>query len=68
MLLKSRAQEAEDIEEIRRLVVKYEGIDYALERAHTYAQRAKEALAAFEDSEDKETLELIADFVVDRDC
>jgi len=68
MLLKNRAQDADDIEEIRRLVVKYEGIDYALERAHRYAQRAKEALGAFTDSEDKETLALIADFVVDRDC
>jgi octaprenyl-diphosphate synthase len=68
MLLKSHAVDPNEIEEIRRLVVKYEGIDYALERAHAYAQTAKEALSAFEDSEDKETLALIADFVVDRDC
>jgi octaprenyl-diphosphate synthase len=67
-LLKSHALDLGEIEEIRRLVVKYEGIDYALERAHGYARTAKEALRAFEDSEDKETLVLIADFVVDRDC
>jgi octaprenyl-diphosphate synthase len=66
-LLKSHALDPDEIEEIRRLVVKYEGIDYALERAHGYARTAKDALRAFEDSEDKETLVLIADFVVDRD-
>jgi octaprenyl-diphosphate synthase len=68
MLLKSHALCPDEIEEIRRLVVKYEGVDYALERAHAYAEAAKGALGAFEDSEDKETLALIADFVVDRDC
>jgi octaprenyl-diphosphate synthase len=67
-LLTGRALGPDEIEEIRRVVVKYEGVDYALERAHGYAQTAKEALCAFEDSEDKETLALIADFVVDRDC
>jgi octaprenyl-diphosphate synthase len=67
-LLKSHALDPGEIEEIRRLVVQYEGIEHALARAHRYAQTAKEALRAFEDSEDKETLGLVADFVVDRDC
>jgi octaprenyl-diphosphate synthase len=67
-LLKSHDLDPDQIEEIRRLVVKYEGIDYALERAHQYAQTAKQALDPFRDCEDKETLALIADFVVDRDC
>src|SRR5438094_4316502 len=67
-LLKSHALDPAEIEEIRRLVVKYAGVDYALARAHAYAQSAKQALRPFEDSEDKETLALIADFVVDRDC
>jgi len=67
-LLESHAPDRDEVEEIRRLVVKYEGIDYALERAHGYVQRAKDALGPFRDSEDKETLALIADFVVDRDC
>jgi octaprenyl-diphosphate synthase len=58
----------DEIEEIRRLVTTYDGIGYALARARGYAQTAKAALGAFEDSEDKETLALIADFVVDRDC
>ena len=67
-LLESHTLGADEIEEIRRLVVRYDGVDHALERAHGFAQAAKNALCAFEDSEDKETLGLIADFVVDRDC
>jgi len=67
-LLKSHALDPGEVEEIRRLVVKYDGVEYALARAHAYARTAKEALTAFEDSEDRETLVLIADFVVDRDC
>ena len=48
-------------------MVKHAGVEYALERAHQYAQSAKDALRRFPDSEDKETLVLVADFVVDRD-
>ncbi len=66
-LLRSRALAPQEIEEIRRLVVKYQGVEYALERAHGYAQSAKESLSPFADCEDKETLALVADFVVDRD-
>ena len=66
-LLKRPALTPEEIEEIRRLVVKHAGVEYAIERAHQYAQSAKDALRSFPDSEDKETLVLVADFVVDRD-
>ena len=66
-VLKHGATDPAEIEEIRRLVVKYDGIDYALDRAHAYARTAKEDLCPFRDSEDKETLAVIADFVVDRD-
>ena len=66
-ILKRPRPETADIEEIRRLVEKHEGVEYALSRAHAYAQTAKADLAPFADSEDKETLLLIADFVVDRD-
>jgi octaprenyl-diphosphate synthase len=66
-ILKRPHPETADIEEIRRLVEKHEGVEYALSRAHAYAQTAKSDLAPFADSEDKETLLLIADFVVDRD-
>jgi geranylgeranyl pyrophosphate synthase len=48
-------------------VVKHAGVEYALERAHEYAQSAKAALGPFPGSADKDTLLLVADFVVDRD-
>ncbi|MBI1959688.1 MAG: polyprenyl synthetase family protein [Candidatus Rokubacteria bacterium] len=67
VVLTSRAPSPAEVEEIRRVVVKYEGVDYALQRAQAYAQTAKEDLGPFEDCEDKETLALIADFVVGRD-
>ena len=66
-LLALRAPDPEQIEEIRLLVMKHKGVEYALDRAHVYAQTAKSALHAFPPSEDRETLTLIADFVVDRD-
>jgi octaprenyl-diphosphate synthase len=66
-LLKRRDLDAEEIDEIRRYVVDHEGVEYALAQAHEYARSAKAALAAFNPSEERETLALVADFVVDRD-
>ncbi|MBI1846135.1 MAG: polyprenyl synthetase family protein [Candidatus Rokubacteria bacterium] len=66
-LLRQRALTAAEVEEIRRVVLDHEGVDYALARAHAYAQGAKADLAVFPPSEERETLALIADFVVDRD-
>ncbi len=65
--LARRELNAGEVEEIRRLVLKHEGIEYALGRARSYAQAAKEDLAPFPPSEARETLSLIADYVVDRD-
>jgi octaprenyl-diphosphate synthase len=66
-LLKRHDLDAEEIDEIRRYVVDHEGVEYALAQAHEYARAAKAALAAFNPSEERETLALVADFVVDRD-
>jgi octaprenyl-diphosphate synthase len=66
-LLKTHALEPGEIEEIRQLVVLCDGVEYALDRAHAYARSAKDSLQAFPASEHRETLALIADFVVDRD-
>lgn len=66
-LLRSHALSPAEVEEIRRLVVEYAGVEYALERAHAYAVAAKQDLEAFAASDERETLALIADFVVDRD-
>ncbi len=66
-LLKRHALDAEEVDEIRRYVLDHEGVEYALAQAHEYARSAKAELAAFVPSEERETLALIADFVVDRD-
>jgi octaprenyl-diphosphate synthase len=65
--LRRRTLEAAEIEEIRRLVLEHEGVEYARARAHAFAQAAKADLEAFASSEERETLALVADFVVDRD-
>jgi octaprenyl-diphosphate synthase len=66
-VLKRHTAEPNEIEEIRLLVERYGGVEYALGRAQGYARKAKEALAAFPESPDKETLLLVADYVVERD-
>ena len=65
--LRRRTLEAAEIEHIRRLVLEHDGVDYARARAHAFAQAAKTDLEAFAPSEERETLALVADFVVDRD-
>jgi octaprenyl-diphosphate synthase len=66
-LLRRRTLAADEIDEIRRLVLDHDGVEYARTRAHAYARAAKEDLQAFPPSEERETLALVADFVVDRD-
>jgi octaprenyl-diphosphate synthase len=65
--LRRRTLEAGEIEDIRRLVLEHDGVEYARTRAHAFAQAAKADLEAFGPSEERETLALVADFVVDRD-
>ena len=66
-LLKRRTLVASEVEEIRRLVITHEGVEYARARAAAYARAAKSDLEQFVASDERETLALIADFVVDRD-
>ncbi len=66
-LLQGRVLPPVEVEEIRQLVVKHAGVEYALERAHAYARAAKDDLAPFPSSDERETLALVAEFVVDRD-
>ena len=66
-LLGRRALGPAEVEEIRRYVVEHDGVEYALRRAHEYAQAAKADLEAFAPSEERDLLTLVADFVVDRD-
>ncbi len=66
-LLARRSIPADEIDAIRRLVVEHDGVDYARERARAHAKVAKGELEAFPPSEERETLALVADFVVERD-
>jgi octaprenyl-diphosphate synthase len=66
-LLDARRLAADEVEEIRALVLAHGGVGYALARAQAYARTAKASLDAFPSSEERETLALVADFVVDRD-
>jgi len=66
-LLRRRALEAAELEELRQLVLEHDGVEYARARAHAYARAAKADLDIFPPSEERETLALVADFVVDRD-
>jgi octaprenyl-diphosphate synthase len=66
-LLRRRMLETAEIEDIRRLVLEAEGVEYARARAQAFAQAAKGDLEVFAPSEERETLSLVADFVVDRD-
>ncbi len=65
--LRRRTLNPAEIEDIRRLVLEHEGVEYARARAQAFAQAAKTDLEAFVPSEERETLSLVADFVVDRD-
>ena len=66
-LLERRALPPDEIQEIRRLVLDHDGVGYAQERARAHAKSAKAELEAFPPCEERETLALIADFVVERD-
>ena len=66
-LLRHRTLEPAELEEIRHLVLEHEGVEYARARAQAYAQAAKADLEPFPPSEARDTLVLVADFVVDRD-
>ena len=65
--LRRRTLEPAEIEDIRRLVLEHDGVEYARARALSYAHAAKADLEVFPPSEERETLSLVADFVVDRD-
>lgn len=54
------------VEEVINFVRENRGIDYAVSKAKTYSQKAKDALKAFPDSQSKLALEALVDFVVDR--
>jgi geranylgeranyl pyrophosphate synthase len=63
-ILKSR--DGEKVEKIRNLILPSGSIEYARDKAHELAHRAKKALSVLEDSEPARILHTMADFVVQR--
>ncbi len=55
-----------DVKEVINFVRKNGGIEYALETAKSYSNKAKEALKILPDSQSKVALEALVDFVIDR--
>jgi octaprenyl-diphosphate synthase len=55
-----------DVKEVLGLIQKYKGIEYSLERADSLVSEAKALLDAFPDSEARQCLLAVADFVRER--
>lgn len=56
----------ESVNQIIEFVRRNDGINYALDKAHLYSEKAKEALKVFPDSPSKIALKALVDFVIDR--
>ena len=57
----------DSIEEIKRLIDRYKGIEYSLEKAGSLVEEGKSFLDIFEDSTPREALCAIADYVIKRE-
>lgn len=57
----------QDLEEIRGLVKKYQAVEATLEIARSYSEQAKTNLRVFPENPAKHCLELLANFVMERD-
>jgi octaprenyl-diphosphate synthase len=64
-LIKNGSKNSE-VKEIIKFVRENGGIDYALETAKSYSNKAKEAIKILPDSQSKVALEALVDFVIDR--
>jgi octaprenyl-diphosphate synthase len=56
----------DDVKEVIKFVRENGGIEYALETAKSYSNKAKESLKILPDSQSKVALEALVDFVIDR--
>ncbi len=56
-----------DFEEVRMVIDRYQGLEKSLHLAKEHVQRAKACLAVYPESPEKEALESLADFIVQRD-
>ena len=58
----------EEFETLMQMLKKYDGITYTRQQAAGLVEKAKQALSAFHSSETKNTLLMIADYVLNRDA
>ena len=56
----------ENVKHVIEFVREHKGIDYAIETAREYSNKAREALKALPDSQSKLALEALVDFVIER--
>jgi octaprenyl-diphosphate synthase len=65
-IIKNKKFSVNDFETLIRMIDRYGGQSYTQHLATEYIQKAKEALAVFEDSKPKEVLLMIADYALSR--
>jgi octaprenyl-diphosphate synthase len=58
--------DTETIPEIMELIYRYEGINYAMDKAKKYIAEGRDFIAPFKNSEAKTTLLTIADYIIER--
>lgn len=61
-----KGNKKENVKAIIGFVREHKGIEYALEKANIYSQKAKDLLNIFPDSPSKLALEVLVDFITDR--
>ena len=64
--IKRYNNDSKRVKELIDFVKKSGGLDYAIEKMKAYQQKAKDILNEFPDSEAKESLHLMLDYVIER--
>jgi octaprenyl-diphosphate synthase len=55
-----------DLESVLKLINKYDAIDYTIQKAHEYIEKAKSNIKIYDDSVSKRSLMILADYVIER--
>jgi octaprenyl-diphosphate synthase len=66
--LKSRDADSGVVQELHRMVKRYQGIEYSVKKALEFVEESKKAIGSFGKSEAWESLNLFADYCVGRVC
>jgi len=62
-----KGEKESKLKDIIELVISNGGIEYSLEAAHNYSEKAKLCLDVFEDTDYKKSLLSLVDYVIERD-